>query len=261
MGAARQATSVVIATTPRSGSWLLAEGLRSLGCAGRPEEFFRADLEPLYRRRFQLAPDAPFDEFVSHVLEAGCTDNRVFAMKVHWFQFSRLLSRLRALSPSNGGCEAELMRLFFGDVRLVYLERGDTLRQAISWYRAMVTDVWWHERDAPGPRHFHPVAFDFESVKHLYYLLLEYKAAWRDWCARAELPVLTMKYESLAANYEAAVARVLRFAGLPQPAVISPPALQRQSDPRTEVWVGEYERVWRALFAQPRDGRPAIQPH
>ena len=47
----------VICTTPRSGSWLLSDGLSSTGVAGRPREWFNVLEEQQHYARWRMAHD------------------------------------------------------------------------------------------------------------------------------------------------------------------------------------------------------------
>jgi LPS sulfotransferase NodH len=254
VSAKRPRVSLFIATAPRSGSWLLAEGLRSLDVAGRAEEFFRIDLESTYRERWGLGPSASYADFLQRAIAQGQTANGVFAAKVHWFQFAHLLRRLRAIhGRSSQGSDqpvgdVELLENHFGPFRMVYLERSDTLRQAISWQRAMRTDVWWNVPGTtrrPGPT---SGEYDFDGIKHLYYLLQDYKAYWRAWFAHHEVTPVEITYEALAADYHSSLTDVVSELGLPLPELVPTPFLRRQADGQTEAWARAYEQSWIRVF-------------
>jgi trehalose 2-sulfotransferase len=248
MTAPRPRLSVFIATAPRSGSWLLADSLRHLD-VGRPEEFFRADLETDYREQWGLPPAAPYLDFVDRVLSLGQAPNGVFAVKVHWFQFAMLLGRLRATHQGGDGVsDVALLERHFGNVRLVYLERTDTLRQAISWARAIRTNEWWSIEGSAAPGGGPVPEYDFETIKHLYYLLCDYKRCWREWIARSGLRPVEVSYETLARDHDAAVHRVVAALGLPVPQRIWAPRLVRQADGNTETLARAYQDSWRSLF-------------
>lgn len=105
--------SLFIATAPRSGSWLLADGLRGLAIAGCPE-YLRVDLEEYYRRQWGLAESAPYRAFLNRLIMAGTTANGVFSVKVDWFQLQYMLGRLRSPEPSDQVSDTELLERYFG---------------------------------------------------------------------------------------------------------------------------------------------------
>jgi LPS sulfotransferase NodH len=253
----RPRLSLLVATTPRSGSWLLADSLTRLGTAGRPEEYLRADIEADYRRQWDLPADGPFEEFLDAMLRYGQTANGVFSAKLHWFQFRLLVRRLRTLDGAAAARgEGALLQRHLGPVRWVRLERQDTVRQAVSWHRAIVTDQWWRLPGQPAPTT--PVGYDFEAVKTLHHLLLDYKAAWHRWFSAHGIDPVPVTYEDLASAYRPTVRRVLEHAGLPVPARLPRPALLRQADEATDRMVAEYRRSAAAVFGT---RFPRVPPH
>ena len=156
--------SYFISTTPRTGSFLLAHALDSTGIAGRPQEYFDPNFENLWLERLGIASDA---EFFEKVLPEGTTPNGVFSAKVHWHQFEYLAEKLQ--SVHGDGPILDLLERTFPGLRYVFLTRRDKVRQAVSYYRAIETNVWWsvqtdavaeRGRTAPSPQ------FDYERIDH-----------------------------------------------------------------------------------------------
>ena len=131
--------SYFICCSPRTGSFLLAEALESTQIAGRPREYFDWKHEKDWIDRFNIAANT---EYFEKILSEGTTPNGVFGAKVHWYQFVHLTSKLRMIQ-AYGLSERELLRHTFPDLRYVFLTRRDKVRQAVSYYRATHTDVWW----------------------------------------------------------------------------------------------------------------------
>jgi LPS sulfotransferase NodH len=266
--------SLLIAATPRSGSWLLAEGLRSLRIAGRPEEYFAPDAERAYREKWHLPAEGPYGPLFQCILAGGRTRNGVFAVKAHWPQLRATLPRLHALAAADGlpaagatagspptdagspptdagspPTDAAVLAHLLGPLRVVYLDRRDTLRQAVSWHRAITCNSWWTvsgEGPEPMPE---DAGYDFESIKTLYWLLRDDKAAWQSWFRANGVRPLIVGYERLAADYAGTIRDVARGLGLGVPDRVPPPRLVRQSaDGLNERWVREYRRCWRRVF-------------
>jgi LPS sulfotransferase NodH len=115
---------------PRSGSWLLAEALNNTGLAGQPEEYFRPDHTELWARRWDLPIDGPYDRYIGAALDYSATDNGMFSVKMHWYQFSWFLAQLRVLAgTAPEPREAHLVAEVLPDPRYVYLVRCDKARQ------------------------------------------------------------------------------------------------------------------------------------
>jgi LPS sulfotransferase NodH len=268
LSTARPRGSVFIATTPRSGSWLLAEGLRTLDLVGRPEEYFAPEAERAYRKRWHLPRHGPYDQLLHRIVRAGRSPTGVFGAKVHWTQFDALLARL----GGRAGPDAAVLDRHFGPVRIVYLDRRDSLRQAISWYLAIATNRWWSVTRDREPAAAAEVAYDFDAIKSLWWLLRDSKLAWLAWFAANGIEPVTVTYESLAADYRGTLRSLTRRLGHQAPPEIPPPRLTRQAGDLTDRWVRAYRHSWRSVFGsgppwlsavehQDASGRPArVEP-
>lgn len=236
--ASTPATSAVIATVPRSGSWLLAEGLEATGVCGHPREYYRADYQPRYARAWDLPANVPFERYRETVLRAGSTPNGVFAVKVHWGQLEHVLAQAGS-SPRSAGVRAVLEQLFPGG-RFVFLSRRDKPRQAVSLHRAIRTDEWW-ALDSRGERALPALRpADLAEIERLEAVLTEHDAAWLRLFDHAGIDPLRLEYEEVVGDYEVTVRRVLAFLGLSADGPIAPPTLRRQAGAQSERWVDEY---------------------
>ena len=146
------ASAYLICTNPRSGSWLLSEGLSSTGVAGHPREWFNVLEEQQQRARWGLdgQGDASPLRYLSHVVGQGSTDNGVFGLKLHYYQLADLSAQLSQIDGYRGLPVEEAISAAFPEVRYIWLTREDKARQAISYYRACRTEIWWQiESDGP----------------------------------------------------------------------------------------------------------------
>jgi LPS sulfotransferase NodH len=235
----------LISSTPRTGSFLLAEALESTGVAGRPREYFDPVFERTWFDRMGARTDA---DYLAKVLLAGSTVNGVFAAKVHWHQFLHLTTKLRQLDRS-AAPDAELLRHALPELRYVFLTRRDKVRQAISYYRAIQTGVWWiirpdpdRPQSAPPPAPVPPPPFDFEQIDHWVTRLTFFEASWRRYFEKSGVRPVEVIYEDFAASYESTVRTVLRDLHLPSSECVrvASPRLQKQSDEVSEEWVERY---------------------
>jgi LPS sulfotransferase NodH/GT2 family glycosyltransferase len=241
------ATAYLICTLPRSGSTLLAQGLRHTTVAGHPEEYFWVAMRGEFSRRWQLPEDASDEAFLERVRVAGSTSNGVFAAKVHWPQFTRFERMLSKRSPASGGDDdperqesAPLpsharVEEFLPGVRYVHLTRRDKTAQAISLYRAVTSGVWLRRHGDIDPPGYDGIPLDQQAVEQLERQLRENDWCWVDYFARSRIEPLTITYEELAADYTGTIRRVLAFLGRPEADTvdIKQPALRRQSDGRS----------------------------
>jgi LPS sulfotransferase NodH len=265
--------SYLVCATPRSGSTLLCEALKATGIAGRPEEYFEAVPETGVRRHprdylrglddpqaLALVTGDGLDEqpeysslrgvrcYADHLARVrvwGTTANGVFGAKIMWSQ----VGDLATLAAENPACRGrpyrELLRLLFDAPRFVWVRREDTVRQAVSLWRAMQTQFWRAEVEPPVARPGGPEPqYSYPALRHLVGMLHDDDAAWERFFAAPDGPPLRLTYEQLAADLEGMVRRTLRYLGLRPPAgpLAAPERMHRQSDGLSEAWVAAYAR-------------------
>ena len=253
--------SYLVCATPRSGSTLLCETLRGTGVAGNPLEFFEALPETGVPRRpldylvgledpdalglVERAPphNAPpysdlrgcvsYDEHLAKVRREGTTPNGVFGAKIMWAHLEDLGRRLGAADL--GALVDEL----FDRPHFVWVRRQDTVRQAVSLWRAMQTQSWRAENEPGGgePR------YSFAALHHLVSLLVAHDAAWERFFAATDR-VLTLTYEEISSDLAGSLERTLAHIDVEPPdgALEALPNMRRQADERSDEWVAAYGR-------------------
>ena len=82
----------IICTTPRSGSWLLSDGLASTSRAGNPREWFNVIERAEVPRHWRMdhSSDLPFAQYFRLVAENSTSRNGVSGLKLHYYQFAQL---------------------------------------------------------------------------------------------------------------------------------------------------------------------------
>lgn len=257
-----QPRSYLVLASQRSGSTLLVESLRATGQAGEPQEFFQylpnTSLAPQPRQWFSGVTDeeilrllAPLDPGVratetseqwrDRILASGRTSNGVWGGKLMWNQTPLLVDWASGLPNRTGGDLKAAIRDVLGDVLLVHVSRQDRIAQAVSMWRAVQTQVWrghaTHEVDARAE-------YNADAIAHLHRILEDQEQQWARWFSEAGVEPLEVDYHELAADTTGQVARVLTALGL-DPRLAPPPALQRQSNDRSNDWIERYraERI------------------
>jgi trehalose 2-sulfotransferase len=248
--------SYLIDSTPRTGSHLLCQALESSRVAGEPKEYFDPSHESFWLKELDISTEA---EYFEKILGAGTTWNGVFGAKVHWHQFEHLGRKLRQIG-GDGAADLELLHRRFPGLRHVFLTRRDKVRQAISYYRAIKTGVWWSTAARPhGTRETAPPVppFNFEEIDHWVTRLEQFDAEWRGFFKASGIEPLEVVYEDFAQSYEATVQAILRYLEIPEgeDARVAPPQLRRQSDDLTEEWVRRYHEIRRSRAALGRLNR------
>ncbi len=292
-GVGEPALSYLICATPRSGSTFLCEALRGTGISGYPREHFEVLLETGRPRRprdyFQRSNDpevwallddpefreilgdrggwygdqserveaekAPdFGALLRQALREGTSDNGVFGTKIMWAYF-RDFVRLARRTPGGEsvrpcGVPAFVFPKMGG---YVWIRRRDTVRQAVSLWKALQSWQWRKDHDDEITER--ELRFDFAAVDHLRLRIDEHNVAWRTFFERCGVEPVEVVYESLIEDYEETMGRVLEGVGVPLPDGFVPerPRMRRQADKLSEEWVRLYHEG-----ARERGPRPVL---
>ena len=223
-----------MASSPRTGSYLLCEGLETTGIAGRPTEVFSPEFQGIWRRRWALGSAPHFSEYLAAAIQHGTTSNGVYGLKIHWMHVDALAKQAGYSADSAG-----VLERLFPSAAYIRVIRRDRRAQALSFYRARATNEWWRidgvrNDQSNGCR---PV-FDARAILALEGELARQDEAWDQYLHERGIDPMILEYETLVQNYRAEVARVLEFLGLDPAAAgaIPPPRLVRQSDGLTDQW-------------------------
>jgi LPS sulfotransferase NodH len=226
--------------------------LEATGIAGRPTECFHEEL-------LKSAAGKSARYHLRRATVSGTTENGVFGGKVHWSQFESLL---RCDDAGNG--LPMLLARELPELRYVWLTRRDKARQAISYYRAIRTGVWWWTTetfdapDRPEPE------FDFDTIERYENLLICQEGRWQSYFEGLNLDPFVLVYEEFADNLELALQATLdelHLSSESDPPVI--PALSRQSDEMSEAWLERYTSMkagWSRSSAGASRREPRFSP-
>jgi LPS sulfotransferase NodH len=233
----------LICGTPRTGSTLLCDLLRSTEIAGRPESYFRLPDEQAWADRWRLPRNraGAFDyaDYVRAAVVAGSSGNGVFGARVMWGTLAEIVTKVGTVHPDLAGADLELLTRAFGRTRFVHLRRDDTVAQAVSWARAEQTH-FWQDGDAALPGY--EARFDFEQIQTLVKTIDEHNAAWRDWFAGFDLEPYPVYCEDLTTDPAGVTRAILNFLGLHLSAADQAivPRHRRQADQLNHDWIARY---------------------
>jgi LPS sulfotransferase NodH len=174
------------------------------------------------------------------VLELGTTANGVFGAKLMWGHRADFLPLARTLPELADLPERELLATLFPKLSYVWVRRGDTVRQAVSLWKAIQTQSWRSGQEGGSPRE--PV-YHREAIHHLRRMLERNDTAWGRWFEERGLRPLELSYEGIARDPARAVEDVIDYVGIdagdhPLPEV----STERQSDAVSDEWVARYFR-------------------
>ncbi|HYB36485.1 MAG TPA: Stf0 family sulfotransferase [Mycobacterium sp.] len=257
---AATATSYLVLASQRSGSTLLVESLRATGCAGEPQEFFQylpttgmapqprewfagVDDETILRLLDPLQPGTPDTAtpvaWREHIRSSGRTPNGVWGGKLMWNQTPLLQEWASGLPDRSGdGLRAAIRDVIGSEPVFVHVYRPDVVSQAVSFWRAVQTQIW---RGPPEPTRDSRAEYHAGAIAHIVKILQAQEDGWRTWFAEEGITPIDVAYPVLWRNLTAIVASVLEALGL-DPRLAPAPVLERQADQRSDEWVDRYRQ-------------------
>ncbi len=194
-----------------------------------PDEIFAPHLREIWLERLSLGADVSFKEFAGAALRYSTSFNGVVGFKVHWLHVTDL--------AREAGCDpGDVLFSLLPGARFLQIVRRDRRAQALSWFRAEMTNEWFRFRnDTPAKR---LPRLDFDMVRALEADIAAQELGWQEYFEERGVTPLMVEYEVLATSYRAELRRVLRFLGLDEHAAgtIPEPIRVRQADGLTECW-------------------------
>lgn len=213
-----------IAATPRSGSTLLSAMLWRSGWFGAP-------LEYLNRRMAPSLSDCVIEDYWDDVVRRRTSTNGVFGAKV----FTQDLSWVLKKYPS--------FRQAWQPGYIIRLHRKDFAAQAISYYRAMKSQVWFRSRSREN------VDYDFEGITRAAMLLAQQEKKWDELLISTNTIPLHVVYEDILIDPKAALTSIADFIGI----TLSP--IDRPAINLPRLQSGTQSLQWRHRFLEDLNGK------
>ncbi len=248
--------SYLIMATPRSGSFLLCEGLINTNLAGRPTEYFGPAQIKLLLKEWDV-PD--YATCLAHILEKGTTPNGVFGAKIIWQFIEYFVDHLRDIPGYEKLPMPQLMSTIFPHMSYIWITRRDKVRQAISYWKALQTNHWIGFEGWQPPAQIPPqkrvltenekqhlskkeVIFDFKTIERLRRDIEEDELEIQQYFTACGVQPFKVVYEDFVDTYEETVSQILAYLQIPLPAqlVFGERKLKKQTNEQSEEWVQRY---------------------
>jgi LPS sulfotransferase NodH len=237
----------IICATPRSGSWLLSDGLASTGVAGRPREWFNTVEEQQHYARWRMMHDTDlsFRRYLQVAQIESSSKNGISGIKLHYYQFAELPQKFAGFSGLRGLRADQLLTRVFPNAKYIWLRRRNKVQQAISFLVACSTDAWWNFNGAAPSRRTETdreADFDAAEIERMERILTQSDLRWQSFFKAHQIEPHEVQYDNLASDYVGTIAAILHWLGVPdaESVVIPPPRLKRQSGARNEEWEIRY---------------------
>ena len=216
--------SILILSTPRSGSSLYCDVLSEQNLVGECAEWFNMRYISAYAQ-LKGIKNINFNEYLNFIKRKTCNNTGVLAVNTHIEQCITLLNNKLDITK-------------FGFDSVIYLNRKDKIAQAISLTKAQITDKWSSDTKAKHPLPDRtPLTKITNSLLHLvnsheYYLehlqsLCDFEYNYEDFRSLTEQEFFSQPLEKL---------------GLTIPEAINLKASRKvQSDQTSKTWALEYK--------------------
>ena len=221
--------TIMLAMTPRTGSTHLCAALAAASaghCA--PDEVFnpRGVVQNLKQRR-------QVDTFADYIEAFERQPGPFFMFKTTWHDF-------RAVAPFS--------RRMFPDLRVIYLDRQDTVAQAVSMFRAMTTELWHKHPDGRmggqvAKNGLLPAAqirtkFDAARIAKIIDDLEQERSGWMTFFAAERIEPLRITYEAFRDDVQVALRQIGTRFGLALDRPVGPEVgCVRLADEINDEWV------------------------
>ena len=176
---------------------------------------------------------APFD--MNAAIRDASTPGGMAGLRMFWNGWEAFLARLA--DADNSGAAKEILRA----VPFVWLRRHDTLRQAVSFWRA-TTPRDQFRRPSDSSRVNAP-EFDAPAIRRFVELIESQDARWGRWFDENGIVPLEIAYEDLDRHPARTVNRVLEHLGVRAVVTLTQPTVKRQADRLTEQYVEQYKTI------------------
>jgi trehalose 2-sulfotransferase len=222
--------SYIVACSYRCGSTFLCAQLWKTGLLGAPGEYLNIGEGRLLREVMmqRLQVDSPESYFVK-LLACRTSRNGVFGMKVHFPHFESALNwyppMLGALAP----------------VVFIYLDRKDTLAQAVSMAKALQSDSWTSMDDASDAAFVYDEAFIAQCLRELQHQ----KVGWLRWFKANDIHPFVVQYEDVVADTAGVVRSIVELLGVAgdKPEQVSLPAIEKLADETNMEWLSRFREA------------------
>ena len=234
-------SSLLICTSPRSGSNWLCDMIGKTGQVGRPGEYFSVSGDRLYERQLGPGALACYPKVFDYILRLGSTPNRRFATKLFWLQLRELEAYFRNCGEYENDDGLAILEDQLPNISVLRLLREDYLRQAISHHRALNTQVWWNNEHISVPRELE-CKFDYEAIRSLLVMQAGWERSWTERLRTYEHPQLFVTYDELRGDTVGTLRRVLAFLDVeaePQ-FLMNETKFRMQADALTDAWVRRF---------------------
>lgn len=249
--------SFTIWFSQRNGSSLLCEGLTSTGVAGKPGEHF---LGPANTSLLDFYKAKGYKELQQKIWQRGMTVNGVFGMKIQAPKKNKdstinQLAKFPGLHEPNP-TNHKVWENAFPNGKHIFLTRRNKVRQAVSWWKAIVTEEWHRENGKVRPYSISDIKdkYNFAAIRHLLIEATFLENRIQDFLDEGNIVPLTIVYEDFIKQYEKTIRSIIDFLEITETTYsVGKPNYEQLADEVSEEWIERFrdemqtgweKRIW-----------------
>ncbi|QHT70421.1 hypothetical protein GXP67_29085 [Rhodocytophaga rosea] len=238
--------SYTIWFSQRNGSTLLCEALKSTGIAGKPGEWVEI---PPSNTLLEFYQANDYLDLQNKLWLQGTTPNGVFGLKANAprKENDSIMWELAQI-PGAGSttlAHSEIWENAFPHGKHIFLTRRNKVRQAVSWWKAIVTRQW-HLVKGEEKQLFNDnlrEQYNFEAIRHLFIEISLRESKIQAFLEDGNIVPLTIVYEDFIKEYTHTIRKVITFLGITQAEYpIHEPYYEPLSDEVSEEWVERFRK-------------------
>lgn len=211
-------TCYAIWFSQRNGSTLLCKALESTNVLGKPAELF--SLKP---GETLLAKHNAIDyqDLQEKIYALGSTANGVFGVKLNApkKENDSLINELKSFPIVSAeptiNTHFAVWEKIFPKCKHIFLTRRNKVRQAVSWWKAIMTNEW-HRKAGEEPQERAPQLaekYNFDAIRHLLIEASIRESKIQAFLSEGNRSALTIVYEDFIADYKGTVERIAAYVG------------------------------------------------
>jgi trehalose 2-sulfotransferase len=244
----RPVKTYIVCSTPRSGSGLLCRGLAGTGGLGTPLEYFNPVHRGILTERWRCGPD--LESYVDAMHSRRTATTGLFGAKVHWDQMAQVRAEAGAGTDDrliHKTPDALLERLFPAPL-FIRIVRLDLDRQAVSYWRALNSNVWSVDIGDPAGVETDETPYDFEGIDRCRRLIERGELRWDRLIRGRGDNALVVTYEELTSAFARTVELVAGHISPGITVTVPAPRTRQLSDERSPELIARFraERVERS---------------
>jgi LPS sulfotransferase NodH len=211
---------------------MLCRGLAGTGALGTPLEYFNPMVRSRFADRWQCG--SGLWSYVDAMHARRTTSTGMFASKLHWEQMVLVRVEAEAGSSDRFVVETnhELLERLFPRAVFVRIVRGDLDSQAVSAWRAQLSNVWsvgLDEPDGTGTE-MEMTPYSFDGIAACRRTIETGELCWERLTRALGAQVVLVTYEELSLSFAPTIQRVAEQIHPGRPVTVPEPTTRRLAD-------------------------------